>query len=72
MSEEILSALIQLFALTAKQDGGIEDKELQYVESFLVQQLGAEASQSWMQQFKELVGLIITPDEAAKIAKKEA
>ena len=35
MSEEILKALIQMFALIAKQDGGIEDKELQYVEVFL-------------------------------------
>lgn len=58
MSEEILKALIQMFALIAKQDGGIEDKELQYVESFLVQQLGAEASQPIMLDFKKQVGLI--------------
>ncbi len=63
MSEEILRALIQLFALTAKQDGGIEDKELQYVESFLIQQLGAEASQEWLLDFKKQVGLIL--DEKA-------
>lgn len=72
MSEEILKALIQLFALTAKQDGGIEDKELQYVESFLVQQLGAEASQSWLLDFKKQVGLILTDEERAKKEKQEA
>ncbi|MCR4559506.1 MAG: ATP-binding cassette domain-containing protein [Bacteroidales bacterium] len=58
MSEEILKALIQMFALIAKQDGGIEDKELQYVESFLVSQLGAEASEPVMLDFKKQVGLI--------------
>ena len=63
MSEEILRALIQLFALTAKQDGGIEDKELQYVESFLIQQLGVEAAQDWVLDFKKQVGLIL--DEKA-------
>ena len=63
MSEEILRALIQLFALTAKQDGGIEDKELQYVESFLIQQLGVEAAQEWLLDFKKQVGLIL--DEKA-------
>ncbi|MCQ2251869.1 MAG: ATP-binding cassette domain-containing protein [Bacteroidales bacterium] len=72
MSEEILKALIQLFALTAKQDGGIEDKELQYVESFLVQQLGAESSQSWLLDFKKQVGLILTDEERAKKEKQEA
>lgn len=72
MSEEILKALIQLFALTAKQDGGIEDKELQYVESFLVQQLGAEASQSWLLDFKKQVGLILTEEERVKKEKQEA
>ncbi|MBR6277857.1 MAG: ATP-binding cassette domain-containing protein [Bacteroidales bacterium] len=58
MSEAILKALIQMFALIAKQDGGIEDKELQYVESFLISQLGAEASQPVMLDFKKQVGLI--------------
>ena len=57
MSEAILKALIQMFALIAKQDGGIEDKELQYVESFLISQLGAEASQPVMLDFKKQVFL---------------
>jgi ABC-type multidrug transport system ATPase subunit len=58
MSEEILKALIQMFALIAKQDGGIEESELHYVESFLISQLGAEASLPVMQDFKKQVGLI--------------
>lgn len=71
MSEEILKALIQLFALTAKQDGGIEDKELQYVESFLVQQLGAEASQSWLLDFKKQVGLILDEKARRKLEREK-
>ncbi len=43
MSEEILKALMQLFGLIAKQDGGAEDSEKAYVKTFLKQQLAAEA-----------------------------
>ena len=70
MSEEILRALIQLFALTAKQDGGIEDKELQYVESFLIQQLGVEAAQEWLLDFKKQVGLILDEKALRKQARE--
>lgn len=38
MSEAILKALMQLFALITKQDGGFGQKELDYVNRFLVQQ----------------------------------
>lgn len=57
-----------MFALISKQDGGIEDKELQYVESFLVSQLGAEASKPKLQDFKTQAGII--KDE--KTLRKEA
>lgn len=58
MSEAILKALIQMFAIIADQDGGIEEMELHYVESFLTQQLGAEAAQDYIIDFKKQVGLI--------------
>ena len=35
MSEEILKALMQLFAIIAKQDEGVEMKEREYVINFL-------------------------------------
>ena len=35
MSEEILKALMQLFAIITKQDGGVTKKERHYVEDFL-------------------------------------
>ena len=46
MSEEILKALMQLFGLIAKQDGGVESNESEYVKSFLKQQLNVEAGEA--------------------------
>ena len=42
MSEEILKALMQLFALIVKQDSGMEANEKEYVINFLTQQLNDE------------------------------
>ncbi len=53
MSEEILNALIQLFAIIAKQDQGLHPKELEYIESFLTQQLGKEAVEEYLERFKK-------------------
>lgn len=53
MSEEILNALIQLLAIIAKQDEGVNIKELEFVESFLTQQLGHEAVQKYLTEFKK-------------------
>lgn len=39
MSEEILKALTQLFAIITKQDGGVTDKERDFVISFFKQEL---------------------------------
>ncbi len=57
MSEEILNALIQLFAIIAKQDEGVHIKELEYVESFLSQQLSHDAVQDFLRKFKEKAGI---------------
>ncbi|MDN5290321.1 MAG: hypothetical protein PWQ06_560 [Anaerophaga sp.] len=47
MSEEILKALMQLFGLIAKQDGGVESNETEYVRTFLRQQLNSEAVEEY-------------------------
>ncbi len=52
MSEEILKALMQLFAIIAKQDEGAEVSEIEYVHTFLKQQLSAEAVGEYMELFK--------------------
>lgn len=51
MSEEILKALMQLFGLIAKQDGGVEVNETEYVRTFLEQQLNAEAVEEYYSLF---------------------
>ena len=71
MSEEILKALIQMWSIIANQDGGIDDKELQYVEGFLTQQLSAEGAREHIIGFKKDVGLIEDDDEAAAKKRKK-
>jgi ABC-type multidrug transport system ATPase subunit len=51
MSEEILKALMQLFGLIAKQDGGAESNETQYVRTFLEQQLNTETVEEYYALF---------------------
>ncbi len=53
MSEEILKALMQLFGLIAKQDGGAGSNEAEYVRNFLEQQLNAEAVEEYFTFFLE-------------------
>jgi len=57
MSEEILKALMQLFALIVKQDEGVESNERDYVENFLTQQLNTEAVPEYMALFDEMAGI---------------
>ena len=58
MSEEILRALMQLFAIIAKQDGGVGESEVAYVKNFLTQQLSSEAVQEYFAQFEERSGML--------------
>jgi ABC transport system ATP-binding/permease protein len=51
MSEEILRALMELFALIVKQDGGMLPDEKEYVEEFLRKQLPAKAATEYMNLF---------------------
>ncbi|MCK5066143.1 MAG: hypothetical protein KAR16_01830, partial [Bacteroidales bacterium] len=53
MSEEILKALMQLFALITKQDGGIGQKEIDYVRRFLEQQIGVDSASEYLQLYKD-------------------
>lgn len=58
MSEEILKALMQLFAIIAKQDEGVELKERDYVVNFLTQQLNDEAVKEYIKLFDQHAGLL--------------
>ena len=56
MSEEILKALMQLFAIIAKQDDGVETNERDYVLNFLTQQLNDEAIKEYLALFDKKAG----------------
>jgi len=57
MSEEILKALMQLFALIVKQDDGVATNEISYVQNFLTQQLNDEAAKEYIALFNKQAGL---------------
>ncbi len=56
MSEEILKALMQLFAIIAKQDVGLSTNEREFVENFLRQQLNESSVKEYLALFDEYVG----------------
>jgi ABC-type multidrug transport system ATPase subunit len=58
MSEEILKALMQLFAIIAKQDEGVESNERNYVVTFLKQQINDEAVEDYIKLFDQHAGLL--------------
>lgn len=57
MSEEILKALMQLFAIIGKQDEGVELSEREYVKAFLTSQLNDEAVKEYLALFDSFAGL---------------
>ena len=70
MSEEILRALMQLFAIIVKQDEGLEQKEREYVENFLIQQLNEDAVKEYITLFDQHAGLVNPEGEEEKEAKR--
>ena len=66
MSEEILKALMELFALIVKQDGGMILDEREYVSGFLNKQLSSESVREYLALFDEHAGPVIE-----KSAEKE-
>jgi len=56
MSEEILKALMELFALIVKQDGGMIEDEREYVSDFLNKQLAKESVMEYLSLFDEHAG----------------
>src|SRR3954469_23085346 len=56
MSEEILKALTQLFAIITKQDGGVTAKERQYVINFFKTELDKDSVQEYLALYDEFSG----------------
>jgi ABC transport system ATP-binding/permease protein len=59
MSEEILKALMELFALIVKQDIGMVLNEREYVSDFLTKQLSKEAVDEYLGLFDQHAGPIL-------------
>ena len=56
MSEEILKALMQLFAIITKQDEGVSSEQRRYVQLFLEKELDKVAAKEYLQLYEELSG----------------
>ncbi len=63
MSEEILKALMELFALVVRQDGGFLEKEREYVAGFLEKQLSSNLMIRYLLLFDEFIGPSIPGEE---------
>ncbi|MCU0455141.1 MAG: ATP-binding cassette domain-containing protein [Bacteroidales bacterium] len=68
MSEEILKALMELFALIVKQDGGMIEDERSYVVGFLDKQLSSESVREYLALFDEHAGPVIEKSAEAQPA----
>jgi ABC-type multidrug transport system ATPase subunit len=56
MSEEILKALSQLFAIITKQDGGVTEKERAFVITFFGQELDQDSVKEYVDLYDKFVG----------------
>jgi ABC-type multidrug transport system ATPase subunit len=70
MSEEILRALMQLFAIIAKQDEGVEQTQVEYVKNFLQQQLNDEEVKEYYSLFEQYAGLTDSIEETENEEEK--
>ena len=70
MSEEILRALMQLFALIVKQDEGVQEKEYHFVRRFLIDQLGEDTAEEYLRLFEEFAE--IDPANLGKVRQQRA
>lgn len=56
MSEEILKALTQLFAIITKQDGGVTENERQFVINFFQQELDQDSIKEYLTLYDDYSG----------------
>lgn len=66
MSEEILKALTQLFAIITKQDGGVTEHERQYVINFFQTELDKDTVKEYLALYDDFVGYGKTEDDGKK------
>src|SRR6187551_785891 len=56
MSEEILKALTQLFAIITKQDGGVTERERQFVINFFQTELDQDSVKEYLELYDQFSG----------------
>ncbi len=66
MSEEILKALTQLFAIITKQDGGVTAKERQYVITFFQTELDHDSVKEYLELYDQFSGYGKAEEEDGK------
>ncbi len=73
MSEEILKALTQLFAIITKQDGGVTETERNYVISFFKQELDHDSVKEYAELYDKFAdyGKSEEEEDGAQVVKKK-
>lgn len=71
MSEEILKALAQLFAIITKQDGGVTENERNYVISIFREDLDQDSIKEYLALYDEYVGWGKEPEEEDQGKKRK-
>jgi len=66
MSEEILKALTQLFAIVTKQDGGVTENEREFVINFFRSELDQDSIKSYLDLYDNWSGYNTQSDESQK------
>src|SRR6187431_67389 len=66
MSEEILKALTQLFAIITKQDGGVSENERQFVINFFQTELDQDSLKEYVDLYDEFSGYGEEEDDGKK------
>src|SRR4051812_22318057 len=64
MSEEILKALTQLFAIITKQDGGVTENERTFVIRFFTQELDQDSLKEYIDLYDNYSEYNVSPDKA--------
>lgn len=70
MSEEILKALTQLFAIITKQDGGVTERERQYVINFFKTELDQDTVKEYLDLYDQFSGYGKADDDEEDGKKK--
>lgn len=71
MSEEILKALTQLFAIITKQDGGVTEKERNFVIRFFQQELDQDSVKEYLELYDNYVGYNQVVEEVGEEEKEK-